>query len=197
VPIIADPIITLAQAKTFLNITGTQSDAELTDFIAAASQVIVNKIGPVSGSPTVSEWHDGGSSRIVLRHQGPLQSVTSVTETYGTVTYALTGITLDGAPVATAYGYTVDLDRGLIVRRASGVAIPFAAGTQNIHVTYVAGYSTIPADLIQATQLLLKHMWDTQRAAKGPGSGPGAGDSFTLPRRVEEILAYYTVPGIA
>lgn len=193
-PIIADPIITLAQAKTFLNITTTTSDAELTDFIASASQYVVNRIGPVSGSPTVSEWHDGGSSKIVLRTQSPVQSITSVTETYGTVMYTLTGITLDSAPVATAYGYTVDLDRGLIVRRASGVAVPFAAGTQNIHVTYVAGFASVPADIVEATQYLVKHAWETQRASKGPGTGPPFGGNLA---RANEILDARTVPGIA
>lgn len=193
-PIAADPLITLTQAKSFLNISGTASDTELTDFIASASQYVVNRIGPVSGSPTVSEWHDGGSPSIVLRTLSPIQSVTSVTETYGTVTYTLTGITLDSAPATTAYGYTVDLDHGLIVRRASGVAVPFASGTQNIHVTYVGGFATVPADIIEAVQYLVKHAWETQRAAKGPGTGPPSGENL---KRANEILAARIVPGIA
>jgi len=196
-PIIADPIITLAEAKAFLNITVATFDTELTDFVAAASQVIVNRIGPVAGSPTVSEWHDGGSERLMLRQQGPIQSVTTVAESYGTVTYTLTQVTLDASPAVTAYGYTVDLDHGLIVRRASGVAVPFASGIQNVHVTYVAGYATVPGDIKHATELLLKHMWETQRGSSRPGSGPDQTSAYTLPYRVEEILAVHTVPGIA
>jgi uncharacterized phiE125 gp8 family phage protein len=196
VPITADPIITTTEAKDFLNITSSALDAELSLFINAASQVIVNRIGPVSGSPTVSEWHDGGSPRIVLRQQTPIQSVTSVTESYGTVTYTLTAVVLDQSPAVTAYGYSVDLDRGLIIRRASGVAVPFAAGTSNVHVTYVAGYATVPEDIKHAAKLLLKHMWDTQRAGR-PGAGPEPTAAYTLPRRVEEILAPHIIPGIA
>lgn len=194
-PLIADPIVTLSDTKAFLNITSSTSDTELNTFIAAASQAIVNRIGPVSGSPTVSEWHDGGLDRIVLRHQGPIQSVTSVTESYGTVTYTLTAVVLDSGSTATAYGYSVDLDRGVIVRRASGIAVPFASGVQNVHVTYVAGYSTVPSDISHATLLLIKSMWETQRAAAKAGSSPNP--PVDLPARVEFLLAPYIVPGIA
>lgn len=199
-PIIADPIITTTEAKDFLNITATTYDTELALFVQAASQMIVNRIGVVSGSPAVSEWHDGGSDRIVLRNQGPIVSVTTVTETYGSITRTLTQVTLDSGSVGDSYSYTVDLDRGILVRRASGVAVDFPAGVRNIHVTYVAGYSTVPEDIKQAAKVLVKHLWETQRGAgRAQGSGPESvlATSYSFPRRVEEILAPYVVPGIA
>lgn len=196
-PIIAAQIITVPEAKTFLNITVSTYDAELSAFIDSASQTIVNQIGPVAGSPNVSEWHDGGSDRLVLRQQGPIQSVTTVTETYGTVTYALTQVDIDSSPAATAYGYSVDLDHGLLVRRASGVAVPFASGTQNVHVTYVAGYATSPADIKDAAKFWVKYLWETQRGSRKPGSGPDPESAFNARRRAEDILASYVVPGIA
>jgi len=195
-PIIADPIITVADAKTFLNITVNTFDAELTDFIASASQEIVNRIGPVSGSPSVSEWHDGGGPQIVLRQPGPIQSVTSVTETYGTVTYTLAQVTIDQSPATTAYGYSVDLERGLLVRRASGVAVPFASGLQNVHVTYVAGYSTVPSDIKELARLKVKLKWETQRGSARPGAGPDPSSTFPLRARIEEILSAHSVPAV-
>lgn len=194
-------IVTLQQAKDFLNITTTTFDSELGGFIDAASQMITNRIGPVSGSPTYDEWYDGGRPQIVLRHT-PVQSVTSITESYGAATsYTLTPVTLDSGSVAGSFAYTVDLSAGIITRRAAGVAMPFAPGVQNIHVVYTAGYATVPADLVQATNLLISHMWTTQRGgSKRPGTG---GDDWnpshleSWPPRVEEILENYFIPGIA
>lgn len=197
-PAVATPIVTVTQAKNQLNITDESYDSKLTDFVAAASQMIVNRIGPVAGSPTVDEWHDGGSTDILLYDEGPVQSITSVTESMGSVVYTLTQITLDSGSVTTPFGYTVDLDLGLLVRRAAGVAIPFAAGEANIHITFVAGYSATPPDITQATLLLVQHMWETQR---GPNRSGGTGSidqvAFSMPNRVMEILAPYIVPGIA
>lgn len=199
-PAVATPIVTVTQAKVQLNITTETFDSKLTDFVAAASQMIVNRIGPVAGSPTVDEWHDGGSTDILLYDEGPVQSITSVTESLGSVVYTLQQITLDSGSVTTPFGFTVDLDLGLLVRRAAGVAIPFAEGEANIHITFVAGYVTTPPDITQATLLLIQHMWETQRGVVGrPGSGPMemSGTAYTFPNRVMEILSPYIVPGIA
>lgn len=198
-PIIASPIITTQEAKDFLNITVTTFDSELALFVQAASQMITNRIGVVTGSPTVDEWHDGGSDRIVLRNQGPIASVTSVTETYGSVTRTLTQVTIDSGSAGDAYSYSVDLNRGLLVRRASGVAVAFAAGVRNVHVTYVAGYATTPEDIKQAAKVLVKHLWQTQRGGPKASNGtmPDGATAYTFPHRVEEILSPYIVPGIA
>ncbi len=197
-PTVATPIVTLAQAKTQLGMGDEDEfDAQLTAMVAAASQMIVNRIGSVAGSPTLDEWHDGGSTDLLLYNEGPIQSVTSVTESFGSVVYTLTQITLDSGSVTTPFGYTVDLNLGLLVRRAAGVAIPFASGEANVHVTFVAGYATTPPDITQATLLLIQHMWETQRGAVRNGRGPVEQVAFSMPNRVMEILSPYIVPGIA
>jgi hypothetical protein len=199
-PAVATNIVTLDEAKTQLNIDSnvTTFDVQLNDYIAAASQMIVNRIGPVAGSPTVSEWHDGGSTDILLYDEGPIQSVTSVTESMGSVVYTLSQVTLDSGSVTTPFGYTVDLDLGLLVRRAAGVAVPFAAGEANIHVTFVAGYATTPPDITLKTLLLLQRMWETRRGAKpAAGQGPVEASVPTFRALVEELFSDYIVPGIA
>lgn len=197
-PLVATNIVTLDQAKTHLHIIKPDSDAQLTSFISAASQAIVNKIGPVAGSPTLDEWHDGGSTDLLLYAEGPIQSVTTVTESMGSVVYTLTQIILDSGSVTTPFGYTVDLDQGLLVRRAAGVAIPFADGEQNIHVTFVAGYAAIPPDITLKTLFVIQRMWETQR---GPSTRPGQGTieptGITLRNLVDELFSDYIVPGIA
>ena len=195
-------IITLQDAKEFLNITDTRFDAELPAYITTASQMWVNKAGPVAGSPTYSETYDGGVPRIVLRHV-PVQSVTSVVESYGTqVRYTLTEQTLQAGGDNSAWGYSVDLSTGLLTRRAAGVAVPFAVGQRNVRVTYTAGFSEVPEDIQHAIRLLVAHLWTTQRGgSRRPGQGGQEGyepgTSYSWPHRVEEILAAYYVPGVA
>lgn len=199
-PIAAEPIIVLDQAKSFLNISDVTYDEELTTFVNVASQMIVNRIGQVvQPAAALDEWYDGGSERIVLRNNGPIVSVTSVAEVMGTVTYSLAEVTLDSAPSGNPYTFTVDLDMAVLVRRAAGIAVPFADGIRNIHVAYVAGYGTVPADIAQACQLLVKHLWETQRGSIKPGAGGSSqpATSYSLPARVAEILAPYYLPGIA
>lgn len=196
-------LTTLSDAKAFLNITNAASDQAVQQFLTSASDMIQNRVGPVGGSPTFNEWYDGGSTKIVLRHT-PVQSVTKITEAWGvTAIYTLNASVLDGSATDTGpWGYSVDLSAGIITRRAAGFAVPFARGVQNVNVQYVAGYTTVPAELVLATKLLVQHMWATQRGgSKRPGlggddSGP-ASDFDAFPSRVEEILANFYNAGIA
>lgn len=193
------PVVSLDSAKSFLNISGTASDAELQTFIDAAIALWEGRVGPVSVQ-TYSEWYDGGRPQIVLRHT-PVVSVASITEAFSSaLAYTLTAETLDGSAGGDAWGYTLDTETGLITRRATGFVIDFANGRRNVHVTYDAGYSSVPVDIQQGILLLIKHMWATQR---GPGSimgtggedyTPGAG--FIWPNRVQEIAQAHMVPGI-
>lgn len=193
-------IISLNEAKDFLNEDTTVNDAEISNFITAASTAWVSRVGPVAGSPTYDEWYDGGGPTIALRHI-PVQSVTSITEAYtDSIAYTLTADPLDGTGGGGAYGYTLDQTTGLLVRRAVGTPVPFAAGIRNVHVVYTAGYATTPEDVKQAVKLLLRHMWETQRGTiRSPRntSIDTTGAGFTWPNRVLEIANAYMLPGIA
>lgn len=193
-------VVTLQQAKDFLNITTTDSDAELPFYTSAATAMWANRGGPVGqpGAP-LDEWYDGGRPTIVTRTR-PIGSVTLVEESWGSSKYTLSEVATGSG--GTAFAYTVDLVTGTFVRRASGVAVPFAVGERNVHIQYTPGYATVPEDIQLAVLLLLKHMWSTQRGiGKRPGLGGGDDaamkESFAWPNRVEEILAGYVVPGVA
>lgn len=190
-------LITLAEAKEFLNITLTTNDAELTSFIAAASSMWTAR-GLPGGSAAWDEWYDGGSPQISLRHT-PVLTVSLVQETVGNLSF-----TLVAQPVGTgssAWAYTLDAATGRLVRRAAGVAVPFADGLGNIRVQYSSGITDTPEDIKHAIKLLTKHLWETQRGgSKRPGLGgddPTAGAAHSWPWRVEEIARSYYVPGIA
>ena len=194
----ADDIVTLADAKTFLNITGTNFDTELADYVTGASQVWLNHGGPGISSPSYDEWYDGGQLQISLRHS-PVIAITSITDAIGPIAYTLTE--QDPGNGGGAYHYSVDKKLGLITRRNSGTAVPFFAGKKNVHVVYTAGFTTVPADVKHAVLLLIGHMWETQRGGtRRPGTNSGddyvPGMGFMLPHRVKEILDSHRIPGI-
>lgn len=193
-------IVSLADAKTFLNITSSSNDAELGAMISSASALWVRRVGPVAGSPSYDEYYDGGQTTVSVRHF-PVLTVTAVVEAYSSSFVRTLAHNEPDAGSPSAYDYSVDLVAGTFTRRAMGIAVPFAWGDRNIHITYTAGYSSTPADITHAVLLLVSHMWDTQR---GRMILPGNADqgwnpalSFTWPQRVQEIAAGYIVPGIA
>lgn len=194
----ADDIVTLAQAKTFLNITGTTFDVELAEYVTSASQMWLARGGPGAGSPAYDEWHDGGGSTVVLNHR-PVLAISAITEASGMSTSTLTAQDAGGSG---SDGYSLDKVTGVIVRRSGGEASTFASGVKNVHVQYTAGYTTAPKDVEHAVLLLIWHLWETQRGgSKRPGSNSDeyapAGSTYSWPRRVEEIFQAHVVPGIA
>ena len=197
-------IVAVPDVKDFLNITSSTFDGRLALFLSTASTMIQNRIGPVAGSPAYDVWYDGGETQILLRHT-PVQSITAINESYGgSLAFALTEQIVDlPSSAGGLYGYSLNKSSGVLTRRVSGVAVPFAWGTLNIHITYVGGYAVAPADLQLATLLLVQHMWAVERGgSKRPGQGGddtagGGKDSDAWPQRVEEILENYYIPGIA
>lgn len=196
----ADPIdiVTLAEAKAFLNISGTTFDTELPDYITAASSMWIKRGGPGASSPEYDEWHDGGGTTIALRHV-PVLAISALTEATGSTLDALTE--QDPGTSAGNYGYSVDTTTGAVTRRAGGIAVPFAAGKRNVHVVYTAGFVTAPADVKHAILLLILHMWETQRGGTKKSNTNAddyqPGTTYSWPRRVEEIFMAYSIPGIA
>lgn len=194
-------IVQLADVKAQLNITVGTWDTQLASFITAASQMWVNRVGPVNtAAAQFNEWYDGGRDTIMLRQQ-PVSAVTSVIEVFSSQTsYALTYQSLLPGGDNSAWGYTTDLSMGTVVRRAAGVAVPFVSGVRNVNVQYAGGFASPPADIQLAVRLLVKHMWETMRGnVKVPGQGgnewnPAMG--FAWPARVKEIAAGYMIPGI-
>ena len=166
-------LITLTEAKTHLNIplTNTNFDAELTDFLSVATDLVQGYADRTWETATVTEIQDGGSDTFLLR-SGPVTSVTSVT--------------VDGVALA-ATAYTVN--------KPSGIVMTYSATrewSQNVTIVYVVG-ATVPALAKQATKEAVRHLWQTQRGSMG-GRNPlggeeySAGMSFSLPRRVMELL---------
>lgn len=201
-------IISLDDARAALGMAFNASaakDQDLLLFIAAATPIMEDLVGPIVSCPRV-ETYDGGRAQIALLHS-PLVSVTSVVESYGS-TYERTltpQSRFDGTPV-TAYGYDIDLATGLLTRLVSGVVAPFPGGRRNIQVSYVSGRATVSRNIILATRILVRHLWllSGQQGLRpvlgAPDTSVGRTPSgFAVPNAVIEMVsgADTRIPGIA
>jgi Phage gp6-like head-tail connector protein len=179
--------VSLDDAKAYLNITDTKSDDELRQFIASAEAAISNRCGPLV--PTeVTRTVTAYGNQLVLPVI-PALSLTSMTRTADSTTVDVGMFTLRPSGVATV---------------TSGVAMYFSPGDYT--VTWMAGRSTIPADLYRAVLEMLRNLWETQRGGSTSGGMPGAGfdqevatrdAAFAWPWRVEQLVAPYIQLGIA
>lgn len=176
-------------------------------FISAATTVIEDISGPVV-QRTFDEWYTGGTPRIQLNNYPIVGTPTLVTETYSSqVVWTLTYQPIDGSVGGDSKGYTFDAANGILMRRALGVAMPFAKGERNIHVQYTAGMcadtASVPPNVALAALELIRINWQPVQAGNIPNYGAGAGGSagyesvdvtdplklgFFVPNRVLEIL---------
>lgn len=172
---LATEIVTLAQAKTHLNLSAnTGSDTELTYFVGVASDLVESAANRVYRSTTYTdELHKGGRDAIVLDHS-PVSSVSSLTDN---------GSTVSGS------AYTLDTATGLL-RLISGC---FTPGEGMVKVTYVAGVTTVPTLAQHATLETVRHLWQTQRGTTV--RQPLVGDeyaqqptTYSLPLRAVELI---------
>lgn len=173
-------ILTLAEAKAALNITTSDLDDELADYLDAADDMIESRIGPVTPRTVVATVDRSRRLLDVL----PVLSVQSVVGAVTGVVVAPTVVTVD------------PLSGVLTVTGWSWTGWPAESYT----VTYTAGRDPIPPRVLQAARVLLQHLWQTQRST---GGGRGRGDTdapatgYSMPNRVMELLAYdLKLPGI-
>ncbi|MFB7907647.1 hypothetical protein ACFC1T_14540 [Kitasatospora sp. NPDC056076] len=198
-------IVDLASVKLHLNIPATdgRQDTELQRFMDAADDQARYVCGPIAAE-LHTEWYDGGRPTISLDWQ-PLASVTSVTEYVASSTWNLTEQPLGGTGFD-SYGYTVDLPRGTITRRAVGMDVPFPRGLRNVKVVYTSGQPTAPSIFLGELELI-RHLWQmTQQGGRPRFGSAGSYDAdgaavpmgFALPARVLELWApFRRPPGIA
>lgn len=167
-------IVSLADAKAHLNITSTTHDEELRGWLEVTTEVVEELAGKVTARRAVSErievrcWAD----TLVLTHR-PVLALTSVASIDGTRTWDVDDLDID--PVTG------------IVRVLSG---PSLYGP--LLVAYTAGSAVIPARYTGAAKIVLRHLWESQRAAAGGSKRrPGMVDDNMM------LVAGYAVPRAA
>jgi hypothetical protein len=201
-----NPLLSLEEAKNSIGspLPSGASDEEIRKLIAAVVPIIEDIVGPIVPR-TCDEWHDGGADIIGLHHY-PIISITSVAEVNAGVSTALTAQPLDGAGPFTGYGYTVDLETGILRRRAGSSCTPFARGAGNVHIVYIAGREEIPGNLNRAARRLFRHLWQPEKQGGRPnmGAAEGTGNATTpsgyvVPRVVMQLcgVSDTLLPGFA
>jgi len=149
--------------------------------IASATEILEDIAGAVLVR-TVEHHADGGSTAVLLSERPA--SVTSVE--------------VDGTAVT---DYVVD-ERAAIVYAGSDPEATFAAGRQNVTVTYTTGAATVSPSLIDAARILVRHMVAVEQS---PNPTPVDGGEvsrtptgFMVPNRVLELVTNRRpLPGIA
>lgn len=186
-------VLTLADAKTHLNITVDTYDDELQTVIDSAESAIVRRVGPLE-QITVTKRIRGRRSRLTLPTI-PAVELTTVTDAAGT--------SIDVS--------LLEIDPSGVVEYADCVTA-FTAVAYT--VVYTAGWGTVtaevydgPADLLFAVKELTRHLWTTQRggdsSTRRPGSQSSAtvantvpGAAYSFPIRVEQLIDPYIPLGI-
>jgi hypothetical protein len=158
-------VLTLAQAKTHLNITVATYDTELQSFIDAAEAEVADRCGPLEAT-AVTQRIEGGVGTLVLR-KSPAISLTSVTP------YQASALTLTDLYLDTAAG---------LVTYNSGAS--FAASFYT--VVYSAGRATCPPDLLLAVKELTREGWEASQRGPARRTGPTPPEPTTSPRVIAE-----------
>jgi len=164
-------IVSFADAKAFLRLTGTADDALLDRMIGWASARILREVVAYNSTYTQIVTARGGA---LVLSRCPVRSVTAVT---GLETWA--------ALVTVADLFVKNPTAGLVASK-SGQSV---RGTYE--VTYTAGYDEVPAGVDGACLLLIRHWWN-QSQAHGSATYGDAGfipDFAGLPNTVKNMVA--------
>jgi uncharacterized phiE125 gp8 family phage protein len=196
--------LTLAEAKAYARVDASDEDALITSLIAAARRrveketslalltqtwvAVFDALPGMAQGGLASEWWDGV-------REGPISSMTQtdVIEIDKRPFQAVTNIRFRGADGAYAtvdqavYFTEVSDYRGRIIRSLGQVwPVVIMAPSGGVEITFTAGFgdaaASVPADLIQAMKVLVKHWFDKRDLVTDGTYG-------TLPESVCALLA--------
>lgn len=131
-------LASLQDLKDFLKMSETTDDDKLFELLKAADAEFKRRTRLAFETATYTEYYDGNGQRSLLLKEYPVVSITTVHD-----------------DVDRAYGASTLIDASdIVVREAVGELIydggTFGMGIKNVKVVYVAGYTSIPADVRQA-----------------------------------------------
>lgn len=176
-----DGLVTLAEVKTHLDLTGTSShDDELLLLIAAATPVIEELVGPVTPRvETEVRYYSGGP--VVRLRKRPILSVTTVA----------VGTTAILAYTPEAGGYEIDLATGVLRLPYLGYVSPGG----RLQVVYTAGRAAVTPNIRKAALTWIGYWWSREHGGSetylpqdgiGVAAGPMGIQAFE--RQLRHIL---------
>ena len=159
-------VVTLATARTFLNIDTGTPDAKIQPRLDAAEAIIERRVGPLSATAKTFRVRGSGTTVLALPY-APIITLTSITGKSGN---AVTGTYLNMT------AGTVEADS------------EFSEDYYTVVVS--AGRATLPGHLTEAVLLMTKHLYAAHR-----GGNPNAAATevpllaSAIPASVEALLA--------
>ena len=177
---VSPALLSLADAKSHLNITTTTNDDELREYIEAATKIVESYVGPIVRR-TYTRRACGWRCEIPLPH-------TQIT--------AITAVTLvrDGSTPITLSDLTIDTQAG-VVSYKSGMRFPYG----DMDFTYTVGRTVVDPNWTLAAKHILKANWGSQlgNLPSIQGENPGyvvTGDGYRVPFQAEALLQPDQVP---
>jgi len=183
-------IIPLADARAALNLpaSAVTNDDEIRGYIAAATAVIEDLVGPVLGA-TRTEVRSGGGRPGIALFDLPA-AVSQVVES---------GVTL------TTGDWCMD-EAGVLWRGSEPGAATWARGAGNVTVTYTVGGGVIAPNVLLAAREQVRFLYQQGQQSMRPQIGdagegyPSTPSGYAVPNRVIELLTPSMAgrtPGIA
>ena len=158
-------LTTTDKVRAYLGLNTTEADEKLAQLVTSSSAWVESQVGRSIVVPAAAgtEVYDGDGGTVLVLRRWPVASVASV---------SVNGEAVTARATVTDSGYVLD---GSVLRLVGSV---FYCGTQNVSVTYTAGYATVPADLEQA---VIEHAAMKYRGAdrQGMASASGGGESVS------------------
>ncbi len=170
-------LVDVSEVKTFMQITGTQSDVLLNLYIDITEAEIDAVVGRSLGRGTYTEVLKYLQSNFDHNAEGYLDAMGSA-PAYFLKAYPIITMTLINGGTYT--GYTLNNDNG-VLQPNSQLFQPTA--------TYVAGYNTqtAPADLKGVVMMGVSSLWDNNGAAGSSGGNKGKVAS----KRIKDFAVTY------
>jgi len=144
-------LVSLADLKSWLGITGTDDDVLLAQLITQISRAIFNVIDRPAVLPSVyTETYDGGDEVSIMLRQWPVTGVSSC---------VVNGVVIPPSPPLVAgasaqTGYVLDSFNAAppgAMQRLSLRGFLFTCGIQNVTISYSAGYQITNESVVIAT----------------------------------------------
>ena len=174
-------VISLADARDFLGYSGdTKADQKIRWMMAAATRLAERIVGTCVIRTFAGEWVTGDSRDVIGLPHGPLPSEASVT--------SLASVWA-GGPSWVKSDLAVNAEAATLRLRSF---LPFWFGPWK--VTYTAGRTEIPDDVIEGVKEILWDLWATQRENLGGQQGPPLTEAAAFEAAVPPG---YRIPGRA
>jgi len=186
-------LITLSQYKAYKGINGSNSDAVLTSFCTAISELVKTYCGRTFidhyATSTIQKFTLKWGQNVVFLRETPMVAIVEVKE------LADDSLTTYNTLVGTDYVFDPNLDA--LYRIEDGAQKDFPIGINSVSVEYRGGYAATPTDLQLACMDLVTYYWKEEHKPAIQQGGvsitnlPRQGEVVEFPSHIKRVLDLY------